>query len=116
MIFASTLLVSMFSTLLPRLSQPTYQIIDLGAGIRFGNGDKHLIRAIRVIFAQVIAADDVEVIQQRLIDLADGFGTGDDEFLEEWQSRIHAIALDLRDFLRGVVRFVVAQFRDAPQS
>ncbi len=70
--------------------------------------------AIRVVEAQVVAADDAAQ-QQSIIDLLDGDGAGDDEFVEERLTPVNRVAVELVDLVGGVMRLVPAEFRHLTQ-
>src|SRR5581483_2579969 len=98
------------------LAQCFNQIVNLGLGVRLRHRDQHLPGSVWIVLAQVIAADDMVVFQQRRIDLVYRARAGDDELLKEGQRRIDTEAGQFGDLLCRIVRLLVAQFGHAAQA
>jgi len=91
------------------LTQGADEIVDLGAGVGLGDTEQHVVLEGRIVLAEVVAADDVALVEEEVVDLGDGARAGDDELLEEGARGDDAEARERADEVGGVVALVPAE-------
>ena len=90
----------------------------LGARVHLGHRDQHVILQMRIVAAEIVAADDAVLLAQVRIDLARPERQPHHEFLEErlvGRLRVDRKALELADLGGRVMALVEAELGDLPR-